>query len=182
MRKNDLDYFTTWSIVAIMLALAVLKIGRLTRRPQAWLGVFVVCLSLVVCVLGTDAVSYHLDPPAAYRRTLMRNHMWMHLVPLVLSVILLTNWDFYIGHPLTARSGGVGFLAALALFGTWLFYPLDSGERGTCKISAVYNTQNPCTFLLSGGALGIVGVCLTYQASNHASTRRNSGPFKTCTR
>ena len=181
MRTNDFDYFTTWSLIAIVLALTALKIGKLAHRPQPWLGVFVICLALVVCVLGTDAVSYHLDPPAVYRKTLMRNHMWMHLVPFVVSLILLTNWDFYIGHRVSARSGGFGFAAALALFGTWLFLPLDSGERGLSKISTVYNTQNPATFLLSGGALGIAGAFLAYQASNHAATRCNSGPFRTCT-
>ena len=182
MRTKDFDYFTTWSLIAIMLANVVIQGGRLLHRPQAWLGVFVVCLSLVVCVLGTDAVSYHLEPPETYRKQIMRNHMWMHLVPLISTVILLTNWQFYIGQALTPTSGGAGFLAALSLFGAWVFCPLDTGEIWQRKVVTVYNTQNPYIFLLSGAALGFVGLGLAHQASNHcATTRHKSAPLRTCT-
>jgi len=165
MRPKAFDYFTTWSALAQLVAYFVLVATNYCDRPQAWVAVFTVCLALSVCVLGTDAASYHMNPPPSHRNQMMRNHMWLHTVPLVLAMALLSNWQTYVGVRVTASAAIAGVAAGGGLFAAWFACPLETGERGFSKMKDVYNTQDPFAFLSAGALLGVTAALLARSAS-----------------
>ena len=101
----------------------------------------------------------------------MRNHMWMHTVPMFSSMVLLSNWGFFIGTPLSPMHALSGFVGAATLFASWLFKPLDTGELWERKIAAVYNTKDTYAFLTAGATFGVVALLMTYRASQNQSAR-----------
>ena len=87
-------------------------------------------------------------------RFALQVHLWMHMVPLALSLVLLMAWRPLCGALPGARDIVVGLVALCVLCVAYLATPLASGAKGRAKLAEVYRVDSP--EMLAGVGGGIV--------------------------
>lgn len=146
-------YFTFWVVCAMLVSVVFLIVTRLARCSLPSAGVFIVCGSALLGLLGTDVVAHRLDVPLKHQTRLMESHLVLHMIPLVLSIALLCTWPQAVGDPTKWRSVLVSLVCLLVLFIAYLSWPLKTGERFADKLRAVYNVQRPWEYCAVGAGI-----------------------------
>lgn len=168
MRENNFDYFTLWSVVAVIVSILIIILGKLLGRPQPWLAMFFIPLTTVVSLIGTDTVGYHLNIPTTKdRKKVIRSHLWLHTIPLYISFLTVCNWNSVVGKKATNKDMMIGMSLLLSFFACYSSSPLDTGEKHLEKIKEVYNTKDPVYFIIVGICIAIVTSFATRTASKN---------------
>lgn len=161
------DYFTYWNAVCTAIGYVILALVRLRKKPAPILATYLVCSSLVVCILGSWLLAFRMKIPKRFHRSVLRSQLWLHVAPLVLSFFLVSMWRPLVGGYASPQDAllGVGVLAAI--FSTWASTPVN-GHVWLDKIQDVYQTDESLIMLLIGVAIaatsGIVCTLRTHVA------------------
>ena len=157
MRDNSFDYFTIWSVIAVITSIIIIMIGKLLGCPQPWLAMFFIPLTSIVSLIGTDTVGYHLNiPDTKTRKKVIRSHLWLHTIPLYISFLTICHWDKIVGKSASNRDMMIGLGLLATFFASYSFTELDTGEKHLKKLEKVYNTRDPTYFIIVGICIAIV--------------------------
>lgn len=169
MNLSKFDYFTYWLVVAIISAVVFSALSKMAGGSLPSAGVFIVASSVLLGILGNHFVSQACNSSSLdqeEKQSLMQTNFWLHVLPLLVSIVILCAWRQTIGGSVDwgAFARGVGLLAAF--FAAYLIYPLSDGSRFLEKMKKVYLLGNPIEYVV-GGVVVSVGTALLLVVHGH---------------
>ena len=146
---SNWDYFTYWNAVCTAIGYFVLILLRCNKKSAPILATYLVCSSLVVCILGSWLLAFRMKIPKKYHRVVLRSQLWLHVAPLVLSFIVVSMWKPVVGNYASPRDALLGVCALTVVFSIWASVPVN-GNVWLNKIQDVYQTDEALIMLLIG--------------------------------
>ena len=167
--QSHFSYLTYWLITAIIASLLFTIICRMSGCSLPSIGVFIVASSLVLGILGTDAVSRECrqghDSNAS--ADIVQRHLALHMGPMALSVAMLCAWPQLVGKPATWGSMAKGLGLLVVIFVMYLLYPLTTGEKLGDKLRRVYHLEKPWEYVGLGSLIAVVTGALVVALGNN---------------
>lgn len=155
------EFFTTWAFVALLVAVLVQLVVRMSGCRSSFPANFAVIASAVVGVMGSWVVAKNMcangvgEQPGKLSRAALDAHLYMHMLPLALAIVLLTAWPQLVGTPSSAGPLSVTLGTLTLLFVAYLATP-SNGATWLRKVQAVYHVERPLAFILSGAGTAVV--------------------------
>ena len=149
--SSNLDYFTYWNALSYAIGFTALCGCKVAHKEARWLAVYLICSSLVVCIIGTWVLAFRMKIPRQFHRKVLRTQLWLHVMPLVLSFMIISIWPILVGKRATSNDAMLGLLGLAVLFTAWCSIP-ESTSRATFlkKIEVVYQTEESLMLVCIG--------------------------------
>lgn len=148
-------YFTVWLNACIYASIVFSFCLRLVGESLPSAGVFVIMSSVLLGVLGNDYVKRYCESGDGEGRgkSLIQSNFRLHVLPLILSVVLLCFWRTVFGEEATWESFQLGIVYMLLVFVLYMLTPLKDGSKYFTKLKQVYQLENPVRYVFVASLL-----------------------------
>lgn len=163
-------YFTTWAFLAVLVAVLMQMAMRFSGCGATFAAQFIVLVSTLVGTVGTWVVTQNMCVKgiglgnSKITRMGLNIHLWMHMLPMALAIIILCTWKYTCGPPPEMRGTICAIICLAILVTSYLSTPLSSGAKWLKKVQEVYDVRDAGQFVLVGGGITALAsmLLLTY--------------------